>query len=84
MKQGMPKHGSERQLVIDVGLAVLANNRKEGEEYTAAEIANVCCVSHSAIRQAEQRALKKLREALRRKLQIPWRQFFQEGEGLWQ
>jgi DNA-directed RNA polymerase sigma subunit (sigma70/sigma32) len=51
---------------IDLGLAVLSVLREPGKLYSLAEIAAWCDCTHEAIRVIEEKAMKKLRRALKK------------------
>lgn len=67
-KQG----GTIRDGSIDAGLICLSAMQKPGQIFSCREIAFVCGVSHGFAYQTELRALRKLRERLRRELSLSY------------
>ena len=60
----VPSSGAEKTARIDLGLALLSAVAEPGVSYTYDEIAAWCGCTNSAIYLIEQRALKKIRNAL--------------------
>jgi hypothetical protein len=67
---------------IDLGLAVLAVLRPAGVLYSRREIGAVCGCCHQNISRIEKKALRKVREKLRRSLGLTWHEFLTIGSSI--
>ena len=67
---GPPEFPPYRDGSVDAGLWALAQVSRNGVRYSLYEIAFVCGCSAEWVRQIEERAIKKMRDRLRRKIEI--------------